>query len=142
LAAPAQGNIASDKRMKQQIAIKLDTQRLDFLRGAIPGRAEDILDVGARNIETRAKLSMKGGGSPHVPSAPGEPPHVDTGALRASIHVEKPKTLARDIMDGVEYGVYLEFGTSSPRMAARPWLTPAVEQERQPLSRAWEQLCE
>lgn len=125
--------------MKQQISIKLETRGLDRLLGVIPGRAEDILDVAARNIETRAKLSMKGGGSPHQPSAPGSPPHVDTGALRASIHVEKPKKLTRDIMDGVEYGVHLEFGTT--RMAARPWLTPAVEPERAALTQAWKQLC-
>lgn len=120
--------------MSNDISIKLDTTVLDRLRGVIPERAESVLEVAARNIEKRAKVSMKGGG----PSLPGNPPAVDTGALRASIHVEKPKAMVRDIMDGVEYGVSLEFGTT--RMAARPWLTPAVEAEREPLTQAWREL--
>ena len=121
------------------VSIKLDVSGINRLLGVIPGRADDIVEVASRRIEKRAKLSMKGGGDPHQPSAPGEPPHRDTSALAASIHVEKPKPVVRDIIDGVEYGIHLEYGTSD--MAARPWLTPAVEAEREPLERAWKELC-
>jgi len=121
------------------VSIELDVSGINRLLGVIPKRGDDIVEVAARRIEKRAKLSMKGGGDPHQPSAPGEPPHRDTGALAASIHVEKPKPMVRDIMDGVEYGIHLEFGTC--RMAARPWLTPAVEAEREPLEKAWKELC-
>jgi len=138
--------------MSNDIKIELDTARLDMLKAGIPERAENILEAAARRIETRAKESMKGGSTgagrdargrftkgSHVPSAPGEPPHVDTGALRSSIHVEQNKPMTRDIMDGVEYGIHLEFGTT--RMEARPWLTPAVNTEREPLTQAWKELC-
>lgn len=46
------------------------------------------------------------------PAAPGGPPGVDTGALRASIHVQSMGKLRREIRDGVEYGVYLELGST------------------------------
>jgi HK97 gp10 family phage protein len=63
----------------------------------------------------------------------------DTGALRASIHVESlHPPLQRTIADGVEYGVFQEFGTY--RMAAQPFMTPAVERQRPSLTKAWKEL--
>jgi HK97 gp10 family phage protein len=52
---------------------------------------------------------------------------VDTGALKASIvsesHMEGDLTFI--VQDGVTYGVFQELGTS--KMAAQPFLVPAVE---------------
>jgi HK97 gp10 family phage protein len=85
-------------------------------------------------VEREAKTSM----SPNGPSAPGEPPAVDTGRLRASIthRLEgggyDSKTRGY-VGTNVEYGPYLEFGTS--RMAARPWLTPALEKHKEEIKR-------
>jgi hypothetical protein len=59
-------------------------------------------------------------------SAPGDPPGVDTGALRASMHVEKVENLHYVVADGVEYGVYLEMGTET--MAPRPFMNPVIEE--------------
>jgi len=53
------------------------------------------------------------------PSKPGEPPHVQTGRLRASVAYEVEGTVAR-IGTNVKYGRFLETGSS--RMAPRPWL--------------------
>lgn len=52
---------------------------------------------------------------------------VDTGALRNSITAMSGMTgeLTYTVSDGVEYGVYQEFGTS--KMAAQPFMTPAIE---------------
>lgn len=61
----------------------------------------------------------------HTASAPGGPPAVDTGALRASYNVSEVNRFLYRIQDGVEYGIYLEFGTE--KMAARPHLRPALE---------------
>ncbi len=57
---------------------------------------------------------------------------VRTGALRDSIHAEPTgdpdawRVIAGS--DDVEYAPFVEYGTS--RMAAQPFLTPAVEQHR------------
>ena len=89
--------------------------------------------------EKHGETYMKGKNRdiPHVASAPGEPPAVDTGRLRASIHMEieegvrSKKTLTvgsvRSKGTGgtlVEYGDYLEFGTS--KMAPRPWVSVII----------------
>jgi HK97 gp10 family phage protein len=104
------------------IEIVLDTRGLQQLLGSMDDRAEKVLDVAARNIERGAK----------------EFAPVDTGALKNSIHVEKPGPLERIVGDGVNYGIYQEYGTS--RMPAQPWLTPAVEKERGQLEAAWKEL--
>ena len=53
------------------------------------------------------------------PSAPGEPPHKQTGRLRGSVTWEPGKLRAR-VGTNVKYGRYLELG--SGRLKPRPWL--------------------
>ncbi len=92
-------------------------------------------------IKKRAKAKKKR----HVPSTPGNPPNIDTGILRSSIthtidikdigggqpgvvgfvgsdidHIRANAGTGTD----VQYGFYLEVGTV--KMAARPWLRPAL----------------
>ena len=72
-------------------------------------------------------------------SKPGEIPHVQSGHLKDSIEYEMlpdgmtarigPTTIAK-------YGLYLERGT--PRMAARPFLRPALRRNRMRLRRILE----
>ena len=50
---------------------------------------------------------------------------VDTGRLRSSIHAEMTATHTAKISDGVQYGVFVEFGTS--KMGAQPFFRPAVD---------------
>lgn len=69
----------------------------------------------------------------HVASAPGEPPAVDTGRLIGSVNhniTEDGLTALIGILDlsNVRYGKFLEYGTG--RIAARPWLFPALEKNR------------
>lgn len=90
--------------------------------------AEEEIERLCLICEREAKQSMEGGGKPHTPSRPGEPPHVDTGRLRASVTHEVEKNLFSIIGrvgTNVEYGRYLELGTS--RMSPRPWLRPALK---------------
>ena len=65
---------------------------------------------------------------------------VDTSALRNSIlsesHMEGDMTFV--VSDGVEYGVWQEFGTG--RMAAQPFLVPAVESWRDKFLNAFSEL--
>jgi HK97 gp10 family phage protein len=63
----------------------------------------------------------------HIASAPGRPPAVDTGRLRASITHEVHKEgdqIVGLVGTNVEYAPHLEFGTN--KMAARPFLRPAL----------------
>ena len=61
-------------------------------------------------------------------SAPGDPPGVDTGALRASMGWEMDGRFKAFIFAATEYAPYLEFGTS--KMPARPFVSPVFESWR------------
>ena len=50
---------------------------------------------------------------------------VDTGRLRNSIHTEKVDDFHWFMADGVDYGIYQEFGTI--RMRAQPFFRPALD---------------
>lgn len=68
---------------------------------------------------------------PHVASAPGDPPAVDTGQLRASYghHAERtPDGGMVTIGTADEKAKFLEFGTS--RMEPRPHLRPVVQRNQ------------
>lgn len=61
------------------------------------------------------------------PSRPGDPPHKQTGRLRASIAWELVGAVAR-VGTNLPYGRWLEHGTR--KMAARPWLRRALSECR------------
>ena len=74
----------------------------------------------------------------HTASAAGEPPNTDTGRLIGSIRVQQAGRATAEVIAGVDYARYLEFGTR--HMAARPFMTPAVEQERSKFERGLREL--
>lgn len=64
-------------------------------------------------------------------STPGTPPHVRTGTLSRSIDQEtfqRSGEFVGRVGTNLIYGKYLELGTS--RMAARPYLRPALDMNR------------
>jgi HK97 gp10 family phage protein len=102
------------------VSVKLDTSVLDRMIAEHEREASQIVRAGAFAIEGHAK-----------DKAP-----VDTGALKNSIEAEERSgPLAWWVHDGVEYGIYQELGTS--RMAAQPFLTPAVEGVRKRWNDMW-----
>ena len=103
-----------------QVTVRLE--KLEAMKNGLGPKAEALLDVAAAHIEGMAKQM-----------AP-----YKTGALRNSIKPEKDKPFSRRIGDGVEYGIYQEFGTS--RMGAQPFMVPALERERPVFLRGWEAL--
>ena len=71
----------------------------------------------------------RGRGRYHQASAPGESPATDTGNLAGSIRtVQGTRRHTAVVTVGAEYAARLEFGDG--RVAPRPFLGPAVEQER------------
>lgn len=90
-------------------SIKLDTKRLDEIIRKLGTNADHAVNTIARQVEAYAKIF-----------AP-----VDTGALRNSLHTEREEEMVYFVGDGVEYGIYQEFGTY--KMAAHPFMIPALE---------------
>jgi len=94
----------------------------------------------AIDIEQRAKMSIAGSpknyrtysykGRITRSSSPGGPPADQSGTLRNSITKRfKRGGMVADIGPQAHYGGYLEKGTS--KMAARPFMLPALEIERE-----------
>jgi hypothetical protein len=91
--------------------------------------AKELLSVAgtgvrAATIKSRGRVIRKGatvyGASP---SAPGEPPHKQTGRLRASVTHELIGLVGR-VGTNLKYGRWLELGTRI--VLARPWLRPSL----------------
>jgi len=87
---------------------------------------KSIQTISSGEQVTRYRLG--GGKKTHTVSIPNDPPNTDTGRLVSSVQVE---VRADDVYVGtnVEYAPWLEFGTQ--KMAARPWLFPALERNRE-----------
>lgn len=77
--------------------------------------------LSAGNVYTRGTVK-------HVASKPGSPPNQDRGTMTRNIRVTMNDDLTADISSNAPYSAALEFGTSN--MAARPFMTPAVEGQR------------
>lgn len=112
-------------RARMRIA-KWDTRQLiDTVDGAFARRMERA----AAYVASDVKRSMKGGGKPHVPSRPGEPPRVDTGGLRRSVHHQV--TVQRHVVRGYVIAAHpgaraLELGYPPNNLLPRPYLRPAL----------------
>jgi hypothetical protein len=124
--------------MKATFALsRVDMRKLNQIVAKMPSAADDALNAAAHDALAQIQLSFNTspagrtythGSIEHTASAPGYPPNIDIGNLTASMRVEKAGALEYQVMDGVEYGVYLELGTA--RMAARPFVTPVIEEFR------------
>lgn len=146
------------------MTVKWDDKKL---KAEVRNITEDKLIQAAATVATICKRSMGSGRSgyraysktkkkiPHYSSEPGQPPHVDTGRLRASItwalsegtsskignravspaqegdQVEAPDKKQNEIIavvgTNVKYARALEFGFAPRGLEARPYLRPALE---------------
>lgn len=107
------------------------TAKLDDLSAQGRARISQAVLVGAGLIASSAKRSITEGsisGPGHVPSRPGQPPNADTGVLHTSIVAVQTGELQAQVHVNAPYASELEYGTS--RMAARPFLQPAVDRTR------------
>ncbi len=103
--------------MQIKFSVKIDKVKLEAINRQSPQKASQI--VRAMALDGQRDVQQSFGTSP---SAPGDPPGVDTGTLKNSVHVEPLGPLSQRIVTGVDYDVHLEFGTS--KMAARPYMGP------------------
>lgn len=79
-------------------------------------RIVKAMEAKAGAIVAKTALDIQAGAQRRAP--------VDTGTLRASIQAKRINATTWEVYVGVDYGIYLEFGTR--HMAARPYLRPAV----------------
>lgn len=106
------------------MTVQIDARGLQALIRATPERLDRAVMAAATEINSEIVTSF--GTSP---SSPGEPPGVDTGALRASMRAVKMKRrFTARVATSIDYAPYLEFGTE--RMAARPFFSPVMERWR------------
>lgn len=91
------------------------------------------LFAGGNAIQVEAQISITEGavsGKNHVPAPPGQPPNNDTGELANSIETTGDRAAQKVFVTvNAAHGIYQELGTS--KMAARPYMVPAVERTRQ-----------
>lgn len=119
--------------MVAKLDVKITKNDLPKLLRQSPAAADRAIEALAREGERYSKTLM--GTSPpgrtytrerttHTASRPGFPPNIDTGTLVNSIHVEPAGRMKRLLVDGTEYGVFLEFGATN--LAPRPFFGPTV----------------
>lgn len=82
---------------------------------------QGTINTNAPTRDSKGRFQRKYGSNP---SQPGDPPHKQTGRLRASVTWEFVGTIAR-VGTNVLYGRWLELGTK--KMAARPWLRRSLD---------------
>lgn len=88
-------------------------------------KAGQLIEVTAEHLITAGSVSDAG----HVPSEPGQPPNRDTGVLDGNIETSRSAPLKVIVSSNAPYARALELGTS--RMAARPYMKPAVAMKRE-----------
>jgi hypothetical protein len=99
-------------------------RRLAAAAIGLAGHAKRLIGV-----EGAGKPSKKGGKLRYGanPSAPGDPPHKQTGRLQASVTWEWAAWLSVRVGTNVRYGRILELGLG---IVARPWLRRALYEFR------------
>lgn len=102
---------------------KNDRRKLQQIIRDTPRKADELVRGAAQEMTNEIVLSF--GVSP---SAPGDPPGVDTDTLRGSMDWTPDGQFRALIHDGTEYGIYLEDGTEN--MAPRPFINPVFDDWR------------
>jgi len=75
----------------------------------------------------------------HTASSAGQPPATDTGFLVNNIFLDiDTDGLGANVESRADYSSFLEFGTS--KMAARPFMQPALEENKPKISRLAKQM--
>lgn len=102
-----------------------------YRRGRI-GRKMSAGYAGLKSYKTKkGSLMAIVGYKTHRASAPGQAPAMDTGALVNSLSITMVGPTSGMIFSNLRYAAALEFGSSKRGLLPRPFLTPALEAERE-----------
>lgn len=97
--------------------------RIKLFQNKLTGSLDKAVLAVAEDVAAYARDSMEPGFG--TPAPPGHPPNIQTGELHDSIQASLVGPGKAEVQVGADYGAELEFG--SARVAARPFLTPAVD---------------
>lgn len=124
----AKASVQGGDKLAQAIK-SFDRDSLQKIQAIIDSSAQNIRNNAIRSIKNSPATgrTYKRGSVSHKASSAGNPPKTDTGRLVGSISASVGQ-LEAEIGAYVDYAVYLEFGTRN--MSARPFMFPALEQER------------
>ncbi len=115
--------------------VTLDKKKLTRIIRESPKKADAICGKLVGDIEATVKASF--GSSP---SAPGDPPGIDTGYLKNRTYSEKRADFSWAVVEATEYAALLEHGTLE--MGARPHLRPAAEKVAKDMPKAFKAMVE
>jgi len=98
-------------------------------------KVQSIIALGGQLVRNTAVKSIQQHQSQgvtygnHTASTPGNPPNSDTGYLASNVFVVIDQNkMGSSVESRADYSEALEFGTS--KMAARPFMQPALEENR------------
>lgn len=118
--------------MSARIVVTVTSNLLPQIARRLPKQAEAAvkatLDAGKEAVVSGMQASSS-------PSAPGEMPGIDTGALVGSIATQQAGATGALTAGGgeVDYAAYVNYGTG--KMAPRPFMEPAAAHMRKVLER-------
>jgi len=125
-----------DKRFNKDAMLEIN-KKMNEAVAIVRNHAIESIQRGAKTGVTYEKYNPR---RTHTASVAGQPPATDTGFLVSSItsNVKRSgKKVVGQIVASAPYAPSLEFGTS--KMAARPFMVPALEKNRRKIERKFKQ---
>ena len=112
---------------------EVEKQYLNQIQRIIAKGAQDTMNTAKTSIQSHSSSGKTyekyNPRRTHTASAAGNPPNTDTGFLASNITIVFDiDRLGASVESQAEYSEFLEFGTS--KMQARPFLQPALEENR------------
>jgi len=130
------------------MTIRTTTRRINKSRVVMAkyeSEVKAIIERGANMVRNTAVKSIQQHQSQgvtygnHTASTAGNPPNSDTGYLASNIFVKKDNNgKGASVESRADYSEALEFGTS--KMGARPFLQPALEENRRKIIQMYAKL--
>lgn len=113
--------------------------QLDLLEKQIQKGNRDAIGRSVRAVRNNARRGIRKSGKKSHYSRPGERPLGKTGNLRRSIRFKLGKTVGwvGATKPTGNHAPWLEHGFPTRKVAARPFMEPALQEERNTLLRFW-----
>ena len=116
---------------------KVEAKYASVVRNIIASGVQDTMNTAKTSIQKHQSKGRTYG--KHTASVAGNPPNSDTGFLASNIFmVLDADKLGGAVESRADYSGFLEFGTS--KMGARPYLQPALEENKPKIRRMFARL--